>query len=125
MASRLGGGHEQWLRQRARRQPRGAETQALVGAGSGAGRAGPDRRRGRRQALELRAYGEESRAAGAELEEAAAAVRPAGERSGDGELGLGTPVGPSQVRGALALCVLEATAAARARERKEAGQRGR
>lgn len=34
---RLGGGHPEWQRQRARRQRRGAETRALVGAGSGAG----------------------------------------------------------------------------------------
>lgn len=55
--------------------------------------AGPGRRRGRRRAPELRAHGEESRAAGAELEEAAAAARAAGERLGDGELPAGTAGG--------------------------------
>lgn len=42
---------------------------------SGAGRAGPNRRPGRLRALELQAPGEESRAAGAELEEEVAAAR--------------------------------------------------
>lgn len=68
----------EWRRPRARRRRRGAGTRALVGAGSGAGRAGPGRRRRRRRALELLADGEESRAAGAELEEAASATRAAG-----------------------------------------------
>lgn len=59
------------------------------------------------------------------MEEAAAAARLAGERLGDGELGLRTPAGRSRGRGASEPCALEAAAAARARERKEAGPRGR
>lgn len=37
---RLGGRHREWQRRRARRHRRGAETRELVGASSGAGRAG-------------------------------------------------------------------------------------
>ncbi|CAI9156284.1 unnamed protein product [Rangifer tarandus platyrhynchus] len=80
----------EWQRRRARCQRRGAEPRALVGAGSEAGRAGRGRRRGRCRALELRARGEESRAAGAELEEAAAY---GWQRVGDGELGSRTAGG--------------------------------
>lgn len=70
---------------------------------SGAGRAGPNRRPRRLRALELQAPGEESRAAGAELEEEVAAARGwrASERVGDSELGSGT-AGGSEVRRSLA-----------------------
>lgn len=88
--------------------------------GLGGGAEGSDQRRSRRRALELQAHGEQSRAAGAELEEEAAAARLPGKRVGDGELGSGTAVGWSWVRGVSEPCVQEAAAAAQAQERKEA-----
>lgn len=88
---------------------------------SGAGRAGPNRRPRRLRALELQAPGEESRAAGAELEEEVAAARGwrASERVGDSELGSGT-AGGSEVRRSLA-----AAAVRTGRRRKPADRGGR
>ncbi|XP_078222113.1 uncharacterized protein LOC144581654 [Callithrix jacchus] len=104
---------------------KGAGPQALVGVSSGAGRAGPGRRRGRRWARELPAREEESRAAGAELEEAVAAARAAGQRSETASTDRARPAGRSRVGGALEPSGQEAVAAARAgRGRKPAGGGG-
>ncbi|XDA84814.1 hypothetical protein R6Z07F_014608 [Ovis aries] len=112
----------EWQRRRARCQRRGAEPRALVGEGSGAGLAGRGRRRGRCRALELLAHGKESRAAGAELEEAAATAGSSLETASSGRERLADL---SWVRGSSEPCAPEAAGVAWAQQRKEAGRWGR
>lgn len=95
----------------------GAEPRALVGEVSGAGLAGRGRRRGRCRALELLAR-KRSRAAGAELEEAAAGW----QRFRGRRLGSGTAGGSELGRGLIGLCRARGCRCSLAQQEEGAGR---